>query len=64
MLILGSFCGLIPFSNYLVIIVIRILNGERVLAKGHIEYREYKKIKYRLIPFIMQHGISLKRKSK
>lgn len=52
-LILGSLYGLIPFTFYPVIIVIRIINEERVLSNGLIGYKEYKlKIKYRLIPFI------------
>lgn len=52
-LILGSLYGLIPFTLYPVIIVIRIINEERVLSNGLIGYKEYKlKIKYRLIPFI------------
>ena len=52
-LILGSFWGLIPFAFYPVIIVIRILNEEQVLAReldGYVDYM--KKVKYRLIPFI------------
>ena len=52
-LILGSFFGLIPFSLYPVLIIFRILNEEKVLAKELYGYEEYKsKIKYRLIPFI------------
>ena len=52
-LILGSFYGLIPFALYPVIIVIRILNEEKVLVEGLAGYEEYKKkVKYRLIPFI------------
>lgn len=52
-LILGSFWGLIPFSLYPVIIVIRILNEEQVLTEGLAGYREYKsRVKYRLIPFL------------
>lgn len=52
-LILGSFFGLIPFALYPVIIVIRILNEEKVLTEGLDGYAEYKKkTKYRLIPFI------------
>lgn len=52
-LILGSFWGLIPFSLYLVAIVVRIINEEKVLTSeldGYIEYKQ--KVKYRLIPFI------------
>ena len=52
-LILGSFWGLIPFSFYIVAIIIRIVNEEKVLLKGLDGYAEYKqKIKYRLIPFL------------
>ena len=52
-LILGSFWGLIPFSFYPVLIVIRILNEEKVLARELCGYTNYmKKVKYRLIPFI------------
>lgn len=52
-LILGSLWGLIPFAAYPVIIVVRILNEEKVLS-GELEgYTEYKaKVKYRLIPFV------------
>ena len=52
-LILHSFWGLIPFALYLPIIIIRILNEEKVLTaelKGYAEYKE--KVKKRLIPFI------------
>ena len=52
-LILQSFWGLIPFALYPIIIVIRIINEEKVLSEGLEGYGEYKKkIKYRLIPFI------------
>lgn len=52
-LILGSFWGLIPFALYPVIIVIRILDEEKVLTVGLSGYAEYKnKVKSRLIPFI------------
>ncbi len=52
-LILGSFWGLIPFALYPVVIVIRILNEEKVLTDGLVGYAEYKtKVKYRLIPFV------------
>ena len=52
-LILGSLWGLIPFSLYPVLIVIRIHNEEKVLTEGLDGYAEYKeKVKYRLIPFI------------
>ncbi len=52
-LILGSFYGLIAFALYPVIIIIRILNEEKVLSNELVGYEEYKsKVKYRLIPFI------------
>ena len=52
-LILGSFFGLIPFALYPAIIVVRILNEEKVLTEGLAGYATYKqKTKYRLIPFI------------
>ena len=52
-LILGSFFGLIPLAAYPVIIVVRIINEEKVLTEGLPGYSEYKKkVKYRLIPFI------------
>ena len=52
-LILQSFWGLIPFALYPVVIVIRILDEERVLTEGLTGYAEYKKkVKYRLIPWI------------
>ena len=52
-LILGSFWGLIPFFFYPIIIVIRILNEEKVLCNELSGYTEYKeKVKYRLLPFI------------
>lgn len=52
-LILGSLWGLVPFALYPIIMVIRILNEEKVLTaelKGYAEYK--KKTKFRLIPFI------------
>ena len=52
-LILQSFFGLIPLALYPVVIVIRIINEEKVLTAGLEGYSEYKKrVKYRLIPFI------------
>ena len=52
-LILGSFWGLIPFALYPVLIVVRIINEEKVLTEGLMGYKEYKtKVKSRLIPFI------------
>ena len=52
-LILQSLWGLIPCALYPIIIVIRIINEEKVLSEGLEGYVEYKqKVKYRLIPFI------------
>lgn len=52
-LILGSFWGLIPFAIYPCVIVVRIMNEEKVLTAGLEGYAEYKtKVKYRLIPFV------------
>ena len=52
-LILGSFWGLIPMAFYPVILVIRILNEEKVLTEGLDGYAEYKtKVRYRLLPFV------------
>ena len=52
-LILQSLWGLIPMALYPVVIVIRILNEEKVLTRDLRGYKEYKKkVKYRLIPFI------------
>lgn len=52
-LILGSVWGLIPFALYPVIIVIRILNEEKVLTSSLEGYDKYKtRVKYRLIPFV------------
>lgn len=52
-IILGSFWGLIPFALYPVIIVIRIVNEEKVLTDSLAGYAEYKKkVKYRIIPFV------------
>ena len=52
-LILGSIISFIIFLIYPVIIVLRIINEEKVLEKDLKGYKEYKKkVKYRLIPFI------------
>lgn len=52
-LILGSLWGLIPFGIYPIIIVIRIINEEKVLCEGLKGYKEYRtKVKYRILPFI------------
>lgn len=52
-IILGSLWGAIPFLFYPVIIVVRILNEEKVLSDGLPGYKDYMaKVKYRIIPFI------------
>ena len=52
-LILQSLWGLCVFGWYAVLIVIRILNEEKVLTAELDGYEDYnKKVKYRLIPFI------------
>lgn len=52
-LILGSFWGLIPMALYPVLIVVRILDEEKLLTEELSGYAEYKaRVKYRLIPFL------------
>ena len=52
-IILGSWWSLFCFLPYPVLIIIRILNEEKVLTRDLNGYAEYKKkVKYRLIPFI------------
>jgi protein-S-isoprenylcysteine O-methyltransferase Ste14 len=52
-LVLGSFYSLIPMAFFPVLLIIRIKNEEKVLAKGLKGYDEYmKRVKYRLFPFI------------
>jgi len=52
-LVLGSFASFIIFLIYPVLIVIRILNEEKILSEGLDGYNDYKrKVRYRLIPFI------------
>lgn len=52
-LILGSFWGLIPFLVYPFVIVVRILNEEKMLTQELDGYLAYKQqVKYRLLPFI------------
>ena len=51
--VLGSLWALLCFSFYLPVIVVRILNEEKVLSADLEGYTEYKKrVKYRLIPLI------------
>ena len=52
-LILGSLISFLVFLIYPILIIIRIINEEKLLEKelmGYIEYK--KKVKYRIIPFI------------
>ena len=52
-IVLGSWLSFLCFIPYIGIIVIRIINEEKVLEKGLEGYKDYKKrVKYRLIPFI------------
>lgn len=52
-LILGSWYSLICFIPYIPVIIIRIINEEKVLEESLDGYTDYKKrTKYRLIPFI------------
>lgn len=51
--VLGSYYALIPMVVFLIGIIFRIRNEEKVLCKGLDGYAEYmQKVKYRLIPFI------------
>lgn len=52
-LVLGSWYALIAFAFYPVIIIIRLLDEEKLLTRELPGYAEYKKkVKYRLLPFI------------
>ena len=52
-LVMGSWYALIPFAFYPVLMVIRILDEEKLLTAELAGYEEYKrKVKYRMIPFI------------
>ena len=52
-LVLGSWYALIAFGFYPAIIVVRLLDEEKLLTKELPGYDAYKqKVKYRLIPFI------------
>ncbi len=52
-LVLGSFWSLLCFAHYPILIIVRILNEEKVLTEGLDGYADYKKkVKYRLIPFV------------
>lgn len=52
-LVLGSWWALLCFLPYVAVIVVRILNEEKVLEAGLEGYTEYKKrVKYRILPFV------------
>ena len=52
-LVLGSWWSLICFATYLPVIVVRILNEEKVLERELDGYADYKKrVKYRILPFV------------
>ena len=52
-LVMGSWSALIPFAFYPVLMVVRILDEEKLLSAELSGYEEYKrKVKYRMIPFI------------
>lgn len=52
-IILGSWWSFFCFLYYPVLIIVRIVNEEKVLEDGLAGYSDYKKrVKYRLIPFI------------
>ena len=52
-LVMGSWYALIPFAFYPALMVIRILDEEKLLTAELAGYEEYKrKVKYRMIPFI------------
>ncbi len=52
-IVLGSWWSLLCFSPYPAVIVIRILNEEKLLEAELRGYSDYKKkVKYRLIPFV------------
>ena len=52
-LVMGSWYALIPFAFYPVLMVVRILDEEKLLSAELAGYEEYKeKVRYRMIPFI------------
>ena len=51
--VLGSWWALLCFTTYPIIIVVRIVNEEKLLTEQLDGYAEYKKkVKYKLLPFI------------
>ena len=52
-LVLGSWWALLCFAFYPIIIVVRIINEEKILENGLSGYKEYKqKVRWRLLPFV------------
>ena len=52
-LVLGSWWALLCFAPYVLVIVIRIYNEEKVLTSGLEGYTEYKqRVKYRILPLV------------
>ncbi len=52
-LTLGSWWSLLCFLPYVAVIIVRIINEEKVLESGLDGYTDYKKkVKYRLVPFV------------
>jgi protein-S-isoprenylcysteine O-methyltransferase Ste14 len=52
-LALGSFLGVLAFPPMFFVIVVRLLEEEKFLAKNLLGYNEYRnKVRYRLIPFV------------
>ena len=52
-LVMGSWYAMIPFAFYPALMVVRVLEEEKLLTAELAGYEEYKtKVKYRLIPFI------------
>ena len=52
-LVMGSWYALIPFAFYPLLMVVRILDEEKLLTAELAGYEEYKvKVKYRMIPFV------------
>lgn len=51
--VLGSWWSLLCFAPYVPVIIVRIMNEEKVLEAGLDGYTDYKKrVKYRLLPFV------------
>ena len=51
--VLGSWWALVCFAPYLAVVIVRIVNEEKLLEEGLAGYKEYKKrVRYRLIPFV------------